>query len=218
VVGASVGEDLATSWNRVKGTIAGMAAGLIFTAALGPGLVALALSTALTAVIALAMGWGIPVARIGITLAILTVTVHAVDAMHYDMMRALNTGIGAVAGLAVSFFVWPVRAASEVDRAAASVLDSCRALIVAMEKGEKDLLKLEGKLHDALAAVVKHMRDRQREHQFSQLPSRFASTHAATVVRFGLDTLSTALGEHDTPTLAALRARLEALDPPAPPP
>ncbi len=112
VVGASVGEDLATSANRVKGTVAGMAAAMVATAAFGPNALTVGFAVSLTTVIALASGWGIQVARVGVTICIITLVLHDVDALRYNLIRSGNTLIGVVVGLAVSFFVWPVHGPS----------------------------------------------------------------------------------------------------------
>jgi len=60
IVGTSVAEDLATSENRVKGTIAGMIAGVAISMVFGPSALAVGLGVALTAVFALKLGWGVP--------------------------------------------------------------------------------------------------------------------------------------------------------------
>ena len=53
IVGTSVGEDLATSINRVKGTLAGMLAGMLASALVGPNFLTIGLSATLTGLIAL---------------------------------------------------------------------------------------------------------------------------------------------------------------------
>ena len=81
VVGTSVGEDLATSANRVKGTLAGMAAAMVATALFGPNALTVGLAVFLTAAIAIAGGWGVPVARVGVTVCIITLVAHDSDAV-----------------------------------------------------------------------------------------------------------------------------------------
>ena len=116
VVGATVGEDLAASVNRVKGTLVGMLAGMAVSLAFGPSFIAVGLAVALTALLAVGLGWGVPAARIGVTLCIITLVMHRADALEYNTLRALNTVIGVAVGLAVSFFVWPVHARDAVRR------------------------------------------------------------------------------------------------------
>jgi uncharacterized membrane protein YccC len=58
VVGTSVGEDLATSANRVKGTLAGMIGGMAVAALLGPNFLTIGISAALTGLLALALRLG----------------------------------------------------------------------------------------------------------------------------------------------------------------
>jgi hypothetical protein len=72
VVGTSVGEDLATSNQPGEGTVAGMIAGMALTALVGPNFLTIGFGAALTGLITLAFGWGIAVARIGITICIIT--------------------------------------------------------------------------------------------------------------------------------------------------
>jgi len=56
VVGTSIGEDLATSANRVKGTLSGMVAAMLATALFGPNSLTVGLAVSLTAVIAVLSG------------------------------------------------------------------------------------------------------------------------------------------------------------------
>ena len=207
IVGTSVGEDLATSVNRVKGTLAGMIAGMAVSALVGPNFLTIGLAATFTGLIALAFGWGVAVARIGITVCIITLAVHSTNALHYDVYRALNTLIGIVAGLAVTFFVWPVRGHTEIDRATAGVLTAARALLDAISRGEPNLRPLQGKLHDSIAAVVKAGRDFQRERRAGQ-PVTVDETRVIEVIRLGTDVLSAALGNCSPGMLASLQERV----------
>ena len=90
---------------------------MVVSLALGPSIVAVGLAVALTALLSLGLGWGVPAVRIGVTLCIITLVTHRTDALEYNALRAANTLIGVVVGLAVSFFVWPVRAHDARERA-----------------------------------------------------------------------------------------------------
>jgi uncharacterized membrane protein YccC len=212
IVGTSVGEDLATSVNRVKGTLAGMIAGMAVSALVGPNFLTIGLAATFTGLIALAFGWGVAVARIGITVCIITLAVHSNNALDYDLYRALNTLIGVIAGLTVTFFVWPVRGHTEIERATASVLTAARGLLDALSRGEPNLRPLQGKLHDSIAAVVKAGRDFQRERRAGQ-PVTIDETRVIEVIRLGTDVLSAGLGQCSPSERAALEQRIGAYKP-----
>lgn len=213
IVGTSVGEDLATSGNRVKGTLAGLSAGTLATALVGPNFLAVGAAASLTALVALGFGWGVPVARIGVTVCIVTLAVHSANALHYEFYRALNTLIGIVAGLAVTYFVWPVRGRIELERTAREVLSACRALLDALTRAEQDLRPLQGRLHDAIAALVKAGRDARREWHTGQPPDVDPEGIIA-VIRLGTDVLAAGLGPPSADSVQALRLRVEALSGP----
>ena len=80
IVGTSVGEDLGTAGNRVRGTLAGMAAGLAVAAAFGMSAFTLAAGVALTAFIATGFGWGVPAARIGATVCAIIIAPTRINA------------------------------------------------------------------------------------------------------------------------------------------
>jgi uncharacterized membrane protein YccC len=210
VVGTSVGEDLATSANRVKGTLVGMVAGMAAAALVGPSFLTIGASASLTALLALAFGWGVPVARIGVTVCVITLAVHSVDALHYDFYRAVNTLIGIVAGLAVTFFIWPVRGRIELERTMQQVLSACRALLDALARGEQNLRPLQGKLHDDIAAVVKAGRDAYREWQAGR-PIEVDEARVIDVIRLGVEVLSAALGTPSAQALDSLKQKMENL-------
>ncbi|APV50157.1 hypothetical protein BWI17_10960 [Betaproteobacteria bacterium GR16-43] len=212
IVGTSVGEDLDTSANRVKGTLVGMIAAILTTLALGPNFWTVGVSVSLTALIALGAGWGVPVARVGVTIAIITLAMHDADALEYDAMRFLNTGVGIVVGLAVSFFVWPVHGRQELARTTSEVITAATNLLDGVEKG-LPLRPLEGKLHDALSALVKSWRDAERERVMSRV-ERILGVEPGPIelaMRVGLDVLVYAMREPDGGSLEGLRLRLEEL-------
>ena len=160
VVGTSVGEDLATSANRVKGTIAGVVAAVVTSALFGPNAITIGLAAALTTALALARGWGIQVARIGVTVGLITLVAHDDNAVQYDLLRMLATLIGVAIGLAVSFFIWPAHGPAQVQQAMRDVLKTSAQLLDAVEKhGEPRLRPRQAGLHDAVAALVKAWRD-----------------------------------------------------------
>ena len=206
VVGTSVGEDLDTSANRMKGTFAGMAAAMVATALFGPNPLTVGLAVSLTAVIALAGGWGIQVARIGVTVCIITLVVHDNHPVQYDLWRVGNTLVGVMVGLAVSLVVWPVRASDQVKRATRDVLERSARRLDAIESGERELRPLQSKLHDALSAVVKAWRDTNRERRAGRV-ANFEEGQVDMMLRLGLDVLSCALREPQADTLQELRQR-----------
>jgi uncharacterized membrane protein YccC len=219
IVGTSIGEDLATCSNRVKGTLAGMIAGMVAAAVLGPSTLAVALGVTLTALLTLALGWGVPVARVGVTLCIVTLVAHGANFVEYDMVRAINTLIGVVIGLAVSIFVWRVRARDEMPRALQRVLEAAATLLEAGATGGQELRPLQSKLYDAIATVVKIAREAKLERRV-ELDTGAPEAHALQVVQLGLDVLAAALAEEcrvpEVPSRSAvdaLRRRLDELLP-----
>ena len=221
VVGASVGEDLGSSGQRVKGTLAGMLAGMAVSAFFEPSALTIGVAVAFTALISLAIGWGVPVARIGVTLCIVTLVVHRADALEYDVLRAANTLIGVAVGLAVSFLVWPVRARGEQARTLRLVLETSARLLDAMAAENRDLRAAQIKLHDALGAVVKASRENALERRLrlhAAQPAGIPDSRGLRIVQLGFDVLAAALAaeghapaDEPRPPLEALRRRLGAL-------
>jgi uncharacterized membrane protein YccC len=215
IVGTSIGEDLATCSSRVKGTLAGMIAGMLVGALLGPSTLAVALGVTLTALLTLAFGWGVPVARVGVTLCIVTLVAHGANVVEYDMVRALNTLIGVVIGLAVSIFVWPVRSRDEMPGALQRVLEAAATLLEAGTRGDPELRPLQSKLYDAIATVVKIAREAKLERRV-ELDTGAPEAHALRVVQLGLDVLAAALAEEcrvpEAPSKSALDALRRRLD------
>ena len=214
IVGANVAEDLTASGNRVKGTLVGMLAGMAVSALFGPSALSVGLSVALTAFIALALGWGVPVARIGVTLCIITLAVHSTNALEYDFLRLVNTLIGIVVGLAVSLLVWPVRARAEIERATRRVLDAAARVLDAAEAGQA-LRPLQSVLYDALGALVKAGREGSLERRL-HLAEGEPDARGLRVLQLGLEILAVTLaaeghGAAPGASVAALRQRLEAL-------
>ena len=211
IVGASVGEDLATSSSRVKGTLAGMVAGLAVSAFFGPSAIAVGLSVSATALLALALGWGIPVARVGVTVCIITLVFYAHNALQYDLLRAVNTVIGVVVGLAVSFFVWPVRARETVQRATEQTLAAAAKLLDALARNEGEVRAALLALYDALSALVKAGREAKVERDAGLDPGE-VDARAFQVLQLGLEALAAALAAQGhapaAPPVQLLRERL----------
>jgi uncharacterized membrane protein YgaE (UPF0421/DUF939 family) len=211
IVGASVGEDLATSGSRVKGTLAGMIAGLAVSAFFGPSAIAVGLSVTATALLALALGWGIPVARIGVTVCIITLVFHAQSALEYDFLRGANTVIGVVIGLAVSLFVWPVRARYTVRRATDEALAAAAKLLDTLGASEEELRPAQLALYDAISALVKAGRDAKVERD-ARLHTGEVDARAFQVLQFGLEVLAAGLAaQGHAPAAAPLQVLRERL-------
>ena len=211
IVGASVGEDLSTSASRVKGTLAGMVAGLGVSAFFAPSAIAVGLAVSATALLALALGWGIPVARVGVTVCIITLVFHAHDALAYDFLRALNTGIGVIVGLAVSFFVWPVRARDTVARATMQTLQASAQVLDKLAADETEQRHALLALYDAISALVKAGRDAKVERD-ARLQADPVDARAFQVLQVGLEVLAAALAAQGhapaAPPVRILRERL----------
>ena len=210
VVGTSVGEDLATSANRILGTFAGMIAAMLATALFGPNWITVGIASAMTAAIALASGWGIQAARVGVTVCVITLVAHSSNPLQYDLMRTLNTLIGVGVGLALSFLIWPARGREQVSVAMREVLAVSTRLLDAMDRGEPRLRPLQGELHDALSAVVKAWRDLARERRVTRTAA-VEEAQVETTLRLGLDVLSCALRGPDAGSVEALRQRIHAM-------
>ncbi len=210
VVGTSVGEDLATSANRIKGTLVGMIAAMATTALVGPNWITVGLAAALTSAVALASGWGIQVARVGVTVCIITLVAHSTNPLQYDLMRTLNTLIGVGIGLAVSFLIWPARGPALVMQATDAVMAASTRLLDATEQGERPLRRRQGELYDALAAVVKAWRDLGLERRVTRT-AMVEEARVEMTLRLGLDVLSCTLGGPDAETAQQLRQRIDAM-------
>ncbi|RZU02499.1 FUSC family protein [Rivibacter subsaxonicus] len=164
VVGSSVGEDLATSGNRVRGTLAGLAAGLAMAMLFGVSIWSLAAGVALTAFISVGFGWGVPAARIGASLCAVTIVMHTGNVLDYALMRTANTLIGVTVGLLVSFVVLPVRGRDEVARCHASTLSAAARLLEQIDgSGTGGARALRAALLSATMELDKAGKDLQNE-------------------------------------------------------
>jgi uncharacterized membrane protein YccC len=199
--------------NRVKGTLAGMLAGMAVSLMFGPSVIAVGLAVALTALLSVGLGWGVPAARIGVTLCIITLVMHRGDALEYNALRALNTVIGVAVGLAVSFAVWPVRARDALRSGSGAALDAAARLLDAFDGGAQELRPLQLGLYDALAALVKAAREGNLEKRVFH--AHEPDPHALQVLQFGLEVLAAALAAEaradQRPAADSLRRRLAEL-------
>jgi uncharacterized membrane protein YccC len=182
VVGASRGEDVGSAWNRACGSIAGMAVGIAAARlAPHPG-IAVAVGIALTAYLCMGCGWGQASARIGASLAAVTILAHSQDALEYSAMRVGNTLIGIAAGLAVSYFVLPVRGrdllAANIDRALEAVAQLLSELT---EADMPDVRKRYIAVFDGMVALEKTLHDARREIGGEAEALRERARHAALV-------------------------------------
>ena len=155
VVGGSVGEDLNTSLNRVRGTLAGTAVGITIAYTLGTSIWSLGIGVALLTWISLGLGWGIPAARVGIAMALVLCFAEVADPAHYGVWRLVNTIIGISVGFAVSRLVWPIRGGNDISDAIDRALTATRAALDGLARGVSAdaLLPLQTRVLDALAAV-----------------------------------------------------------------
>jgi uncharacterized membrane protein YccC len=164
IVGASRGEDVLTSANRVRGTLVGMVVAIALTWITIPPAIAVSVGVGLTAYVCLALGWGVPAARVGAALCAVMILLHLQDALQYSLARVGNTLIGIAAGLAVSYLVMPVRGRDAVARATDASLAAAGDLLSRLA-GSRERLPTE--LHVAMLDRVfdleKAVRDGRRE-------------------------------------------------------
>jgi uncharacterized membrane protein YccC len=155
VVGGSVGEDLKASLNRVRGTLAGTAVGVVLAHAIGTSIWSLGLAVAAVASLSIGTGWGAPPMRVGLAMALVVLFTHTSDPAHYGLLRALNTLIGVAVGLAVSRFVWPIRGRAEIAVAIDRSLVATAATLDELASGaaQDALLPRQVQVLDALAAI-----------------------------------------------------------------
>ena len=155
VVGGSVGEDLSTSLNRVRGTVAGALVGAALAIVLGKTIWSLGIAVGVMAWLSVGLGWGSAAMRVGIAMALVILFTHAADAAHYGVWRVLNTLMGVVIGIAISRFVWPIRGRDEVAAAIDSALTATTAALDALASGaSSDALRpLQVEVLDTLAEI-----------------------------------------------------------------
>lgn len=149
VVGTSRGEDTGSAANRMRGSVAGIIVGVSCALLHLPPFAAVSLGIGATAWLCTGWGWGIPAARIGATLCAATVLAHSGDAIDYTLHRAANTLIGIACGLAVSYFVLPVRGRDALAASASKALKASSKLLARLAEPQRRLVGEE-----ALAVVT----------------------------------------------------------------
>jgi uncharacterized membrane protein YccC len=205
VVGTSRGEDVGSAANRVWGSLAGMVVGIVASnLAPHPG-IAVAFGIGATAYICMGCGWGQAAARIGSSLCAVMILAHAQDAAEYSTMRLINTMIGIGAGLAVSYFVLPVRGRDLMEGNIRRALDAVARLLSAVSRSD---IPVEGShyaaVFDALVALNKTLVDAAHEIGAEYDSLRQTARHVALVC---VGALSCALAHAE---LSAHAATLEA--------
>lgn len=164
IVGASRGEDVVTSTNRVRGTLAGMLVGICLTYVPLPVALAVATGVGTTAYVCLAFRWGVPAARVGMALCTVMILVHAQDAIQYSLVRVGNTLIGIVAGLTVSYLVLTVRGRDAVAHAADASLTVAGVMLARLASAKQPLpVSLHVGMLDRVLELEKAVRDGRKE-------------------------------------------------------
>jgi uncharacterized membrane protein YccC len=139
VMGESTGEGIGVSRNRVIGSIVGVLVAIPI-AALGQMSAAIIAAVCLIAgVIGLLIG-GIPVARVAMTVAIVSMLLHTGDVTHYGLYRITNTVIGVVVAVAVSYAFWPF-ARDALSRVLSTVLTGSAELLQTVASSERTDLR-----------------------------------------------------------------------------
>jgi uncharacterized membrane protein YccC len=164
VMGASVGEDLNTSRNRILGTLAGAIVGAAVAYTLGKSIWSLGIAVAALAWLTVGLGWGVAALRVAIAMALVALFTHVDDAGQYGAWRMLNTLIGVCIGVAVSRLIWPIRGrdeiASAIDKTTAAITKTLDAM--GRDASSDTLLPLEVELLDALAVIRTARKNAQR--------------------------------------------------------
>ena len=194
VVGGSVGEDLKTSLNRVRGTVAGALVGGAFAIVLGKTIWSLGIAVGVMAWLSVGLGWGVAAMRVGIPMTLVILFTHEADAAHYGVWRVLNTLMGVVVGIAVSRFVWPIRAQDEVAAALDRALSATMAALDALASGApSDALRpLQVQLLDTLAEIRTARTNADRARQIDR-GADLLTARTVLAVRAAIDTLGASL-------------------------
>jgi uncharacterized membrane protein YccC len=198
VVGGSVGEDLKSSLNRVRGTLAGTAIGIASAYLLGTSIWSLGLAAASMAWLSVGFGWGAPAMRIGLAMALVVLFSHGADPAHYAVWRAFNTLIGVAIGLAIGRFVWPIRARDEITSAVRQSLDAAASTLDALASGAgyDALLPQRVAVLDGLTAVRTARSNARVEHRVHGHADLLA-THAKLAIRISIHVLGASVKFED---------------------
>ena len=217
VVGASRGEDIGSAFNRARGSIAGMVAGLAVAQLPQHPAINVALGVALTGYICMGCGWGQAAVRVGASLCAVTILSHQHDALGYVAWRIANTVIGCGAGLLVSYFVLPVKAehllATNIDRA----LEAIARLLEVVSRPERSPADRKRfiEVFDTMVALQKTLVDARKEigSDFAALRERAQHVAVACFGALGAGMAYADLGRQpgDPEGIAALREQAMAL-------
>ena len=194
VVGGSVGEDLRTSLNRVRGTVAGALVGAAFAILLGKTIWSLGIAVGVMAWLSIGLGWGVAAMRVGIPMTLVILFTHQADAADYSVWRVLNTLMGVVIGIAVSRFVWPIRGRDEVAGAIDQALIATTAALDALAQGaSSDALRpLQVQVLDALSEIRTARTNARRARQLDR-NADLLTERTVLALRVAIDTLGASL-------------------------
>ncbi|MCA3584203.1 MAG: FUSC family protein [Methylocystis sp.] len=164
IVGASRGEDIMTSRNRVRGTLAGMVAGIVLAFMPIPPALAVAIGVGGTAYLCAVFGWGVSATRVGAALCSVMILIHTHDAIQYSVVRFSNTLIGIAVGLAVSYLLLPIRGREAVAHAAEGSLAAAGEMLAQLASARQPLpIGLYVAMLDRVLDLEKAVRDGRRE-------------------------------------------------------
>lgn len=121
VVGETAGEGIGISRNRLIGTFIGVAVAVPVSAAGGNSIWAVSGACVGAGLIALLLG-EIAMARVAMTVAIVSVLVHPQDVVDYGLFRLTNTAIGIASAVVVTYAFWPIIGRHVLSRALRLVL------------------------------------------------------------------------------------------------
>ena len=194
IVGGSVGEDLSTSLNRVRGTVAGALVGAALAIVFGKTIWSLGIAVGVMAWLSIGLSWGSAAMRVGIAMALVILFTHAVDAAHYGVWRVVNTLIGVVIGIAISRLVWPIRGRDEVAGAIDNALSATTAALDALAQGaSSDVLRpLQVRVLDTLAEIRTARTNARLARQLDR-STDLLTERTVLAVRAAIDTLGASL-------------------------
>ena len=194
VMGTSVGDDLHSSLNRVRGTLAGAIVGAAVAYTLGKSIWSFGIAVAVLAWFSVGLGGGIAALRVGIAMALVTLFTHVDDAAHYGLWRIVNTLIGVSIGVAVSRLIWPIRGRDEIAGAIDQTRAATAGVLDAMGRdASSDLLQQQQvQVIDALAAIRTARTNARRGQPLDRQPdlleeqTRLAAVTAITTLEASL--------------------------------
>ncbi len=194
VVGENFGDDLNQSLVRLVGTLLGACVGVAFLNTLGVDI---------WSVVACAVVAGLlsrlvkleQLSRVTLAVCMVTLLLHPDQVTSYGLYRLANTLIGAGIGLAVSLFVWPVRAEAAATRAVVKLLDlSADVLLAAGDPEGAVEAKASDETLQQLPKVFKAIRDAQREGHVFRTTATATAERAILGGQVGLGAVAVATG------------------------